>query len=286
MTLEEGKFYIGQVKELPTLEWVSFTGGEPFLLEEQLVELVTYAAKRGLKTECVTNGFWAQSEQEARQQLHPLKAAGLDVLNLSTDTFHQEFIPAERILNGVKAALHLGIKVVLMYVAAKSSNTEDLLRTLEDERICILRPNKKPPTVADRSVLWIESGFLPVGRATVLPRSEWVLDPQASIEGGCPFVLRDISILPGGQVRACCSAGALTKALNLGTVKTQRLSTLIEGASKQPLIKLLAREGPRGLLRSIDPDRQVEPGTHVSKCHLCFTVLSDSKLQEIDLVAE
>ena len=44
---EEAKNYISQAREFPTLKWISFTGGEPFLLPDMLVELVSYVSNLG-----------------------------------------------------------------------------------------------------------------------------------------------------------------------------------------------------------------------------------------------
>jgi len=285
MTHSEVKGYIDQTMEFSTLQWVSFTGGEPFLLSNRLIDHISYASKLGLMTECVTNCFWAHSEQVARHQLSKLVTAGLDVINISADDFHQEFIPFERICNGFNAAMHLGLKVVLMCVTSKSSKQAlDIVRAVGGEKIRIIHPNMETQELTASSAIMVESGFLPAGRAANLPTTEWVLDTHSSFEGGCPFVLRDISILPGGQVLACCSAGALTDVLNLGTVKAQRLSILIEVASQRPIIKILTREGPRGLLRKLNPESHFEPGTYISKCHLCYEMLSDPKMTDLCLV--
>lgn len=74
-------------------EWVSLTGGEPFLEPELVSSFIKYASESGLKTEIVSNGYWGTCFQEATRILEPLKDVGLNALNLSIDDLHQEHIP-------------------------------------------------------------------------------------------------------------------------------------------------------------------------------------------------
>jgi MoaA/NifB/PqqE/SkfB family radical SAM enzyme len=121
MELGEARGYIDQAGEIPSVRWISFTGGEPLLLPEMLRRLIGYASEKGLKTECVTNCFWASTEEEALMHLGRLKDAGLDVINISADDFHQRHIPFDRVRNCYRAAERLGLKVVIMSAVSRSS---------------------------------------------------------------------------------------------------------------------------------------------------------------------
>jgi len=85
MGIDEAFGYIEQAKEIPTVEWISITGGEPFLQQEMLQAVIVFATKQSLLTECVTNCFWAESEQSATIILESIQQKGLDVLNISAD---------------------------------------------------------------------------------------------------------------------------------------------------------------------------------------------------------
>lgn len=283
MTLTEAKIYINQAREFPTLEWISLSGGEPFLLPDMLVELVSHVSNFELKTECVTNCFWAHTERIALKQLRRLSSAGLDVINISADDFHQEFIPFERVRNCFNAAKQLGLKIVIMCVISKSSKLRapEIIKRLGDENIYILRSGIEKPCLEGVTALLVETGFLPAGRATKLPLNERMPNHRPLFGGGCPFVLRDIAVTPEGRVLACCSAGALTNSLDIGNVKSQRLWKIIEEANKRQFIKKLSLDGPRNLLKRLDPNTQVEWDKCINKCHLCFEVLSDPRLGEI-----
>ena len=87
MSLELGLKAIDEATELG-VEWVSFTGGEPFLELELLMHLIKSASEKDLKTEVVTNGYWANTSKKAEQILSSLLELGLDVLNLASEQIH------------------------------------------------------------------------------------------------------------------------------------------------------------------------------------------------------
>src|SRR5262249_34967627 len=65
--------YIDQAADdFPTLRLVVFSGGECFLLRDDLDAAIARATARGLATRCVTNGYWATSPRAARERIAPL----------------------------------------------------------------------------------------------------------------------------------------------------------------------------------------------------------------------
>ncbi|EPC8411228.1 hypothetical protein ACR3AM_005648 [Bacillus thuringiensis] len=69
VTLEQMKKFIKESKELfgEELKGVVFTGGECFLLGDDLVEVISYATKLGLVTRCVSNGYWGKNPRLAKK---------------------------------------------------------------------------------------------------------------------------------------------------------------------------------------------------------------------------
>ena len=276
MELDEALGYIDQTREIPTVEWISFTGGEPFLLPRMVHSLVKYASDRGLQTECVTNCFWASSVEEAEKQLGRLTDVGLDVINISADDFHQRHIPFDRVRNCYRAARRLGLRVVIMSVVARSSTlrVREVAELLGDEGIHIVGGR----TQADAaSALAVETDFIPVGRAAEIPEDEWIIG-DGPIEGPCRVVLRDIAIAPSGRVLPCCSAAGLADAAEVGDARQGRLRSLIEDARRRRLFKVLSMEGPSGLQRLLGSRRRKN---YVNRCHLCYEVLRDPRLSQV-----
>jgi hypothetical protein len=82
-TLEQIRCVLAQAKEVGTVEWIYFEGGEPFLQYPILLEGLEAARDEGFRTGVVTNAYWAETEAD---------------LALSDDAFHHrgEDNPAER----------------------------------------------------------------------------------------------------------------------------------------------------------------------------------------------
>jgi hypothetical protein len=271
----EARSYVDQALEIPGVEWVSLTGGEPFLIPETLSKLVAYASGKGLKTECVTNCFWASTPEEAGKTLGALADAGLTVVNISCDDFHQRHIGFDRVENCFKAARELGLKMVIMCATSRSSELgiREIARRLGEDDIHVLGDGEPRGGV---SALGVETGFIPVGRGEGIPREELVLG-ESPVEGPCRSVLRDIGIAPSGKVLPCCSAAAVVGELVLGNAKEARLRRLIEAAEGRLIFRALMERGPLAIMEAMGP---VSRGYYVSRCHLCYEVVRHPHLNE------
>ena len=274
MSLDEGRDYIDQISSIPSLEWISFTGGEPFLLPGLLNALVEHASARGLRTECVTNCSWAETPEKTMESLSTLKDNGLNVVNISADDFHMEFVSFEKVRNGFEAAKSLGLKTVIMS-AAQAGGTygvAEIINRLGPEEIGTPRDQ----SAVEHSAIAIESRFIPVGRGAGVPPEKWLIG-DSHIEGPCHLVLRDIGIDTKGELLACCSAASLQRRGRLGRVLEEGLQWLLADAREQRLFKVLSEQGPSSLADSLGI--RWREG-FVNRCHLCHEVLEDPRLDE------
>jgi MoaA/NifB/PqqE/SkfB family radical SAM enzyme len=263
MSRYDAQDYIDKASRLQSIEWVSLTGGEP-MLQPSLVEgLVAYASGRGLKTELITNCNWATTLEETSGTLRRLRDAGLDVLNISVDDFHQATIPFERVRRCYEAAKGLGIKMVMMTALRKSSQLHlmDVARLLCDDI-----PSPGEAVCGGNAAIGVESGFAPVGRGALIPREEWCPD-TSPLTGSCQTVLRDIGIKPNGEVLPCCSASATLPGFSLGNLDNWNLDELLKKAWESDVFKILIEHGPVRLLGKAPSE------VYVNKCHLCSEVL-------------
>src|SRR5512140_1959645 len=110
---------IDTVHSFGRLELVVFTGGEPFLMRDDLLEAVEHSARKGLATRIVTNAFWATSPRRALELMTMFQGAGLTEINLSCDDYHQAFIPLERIKFANQACTELGIPCLIGHKVMK-----------------------------------------------------------------------------------------------------------------------------------------------------------------------
>ncbi len=228
-------------------EWVSFSGGEPFLEHDLLNELITLSSGKRLKTEVVTNGFWGQTREDARGVLKPLIEAGMDVLNLSVDDFHGEYVPFDSVRNAYWAAVELGLKIVLMVSTGKESGitSGSLSGLLGDDRVQVAGKRR----ILNPNAVIFETQFTPIGRGADLK-----YDPIQLSEIRCNEVLRDIGIAPNGDVVPCC--GPLGAKNVLGNINAEGLGVILDRAGRDPRYERI-REGFKIQSR------------YSSRCHAC-----------------
>lgn len=115
LTLEQIKGILEQAKAAG-VETIYFEGGEPFLYYALLVRGVDMAYEMGFSVGVVTNGYWAQTVEDALLWLQPL-AGKLDDLSVSCDLFHYSEEMLHQAGNAVQAAERLGIPVGTISVA-------------------------------------------------------------------------------------------------------------------------------------------------------------------------
>ncbi len=93
-----------------------FTGGEPFLKFDLLLELVEASSSLGLPSTFVeTNCFWCRSDEVTWSRMEALRNAGLKGILVSVNPFIVESIPFERIERAVRVGLKVFDGNVLVY---------------------------------------------------------------------------------------------------------------------------------------------------------------------------
>ena len=85
---------------------IHLAGGEPFRDWPRLLSLVRAARDAGLTPleKVETNAYWARTDGITRSRLEQLNALGIDLLVISSDVYHQEFVPMERVRRCVEVA--------------------------------------------------------------------------------------------------------------------------------------------------------------------------------------
>jgi len=261
MSRYDAQDYVARVAEAG-VEWLSLTGGEPMLYPSLVENLVAYASGHGLRTELVTNCNWAETRAKTSSTLKRLVDAGLDVLNISADDFHQAYIPFERVRNAYEAAKGIGLKMVVMSALSRGGGRlSGIAERLGDE---ISAPGSEDQE--RHAAIGIESGFTPVGRGAKLHRKEWFLG-GGSLSGGCGVVLRDLGVKPNGDLLPCCSASATLPEFTLGNLDDSNIGELLAKAWESDVYRVLSERGPMGL-HDKPPN-----GVFVNKCHLCHETL-------------
>ena len=107
MPLELAFRLIKEAAELGKFSSIGFTGGEPMLFLDELLQIGRRLKGYGLPFTIATAAHWAKSEKRAHEILEELAKVGLCRLNVSYDPSHAKFIPKKSILSAITASSHL-----------------------------------------------------------------------------------------------------------------------------------------------------------------------------------
>jgi MoaA/NifB/PqqE/SkfB family radical SAM enzyme len=248
---------------------LSLTGGEPFYNLEHFKQICAYGALHGMFVSAVTNAYWASSMEEAVQILR--QNTGLRMISVSTDVYHQMYIPFERVRNAVAAARDCG---VLCSVAICTENEDDPgYKRILDE-VYQLLPQEQVFTAltfaAGRALKRLDSSKYPL--TTEVPVS-------ACAAGSSPI------ILPDGRVIACIGPVIDLQSshpLVLGDLKEHPLHDILDRAELNPILHTIRVWGPRKLIQMISDAGLGEhlPTRYIrnSMCNACYSLMSNPKI--------
>lgn len=245
---------------------LSLTGGEPFYDLDYLEKVIKFANNRGLIVNVVTNAFWAKTKEDASKILKRFPMIG--VLAISTDIYHQKYIPLERIRNAVMAAKEYGIN----YNIHITVNNEDEYQTIHSDLKDIVDAEKI-----------ISVSTLPSGRAKNTKSLAHKTSDQpplsACTAGSSP------TIFPDGNILACMGPLMDLKEKNpfiLGNLKEKPLYQILDEAEKNTLLHTLRVWGPQEIITLLEKNdmKELLPKEYVqgSVCTTCYKLLSNSKI--------
>ncbi len=276
------KDMIDTVNSWGLLELVVFTGGEPFLFRNRLVELVEHCSSLNVMTRIVTSAYWATSKEVALARLSELLTAGLTEINFSVDDFHQEFVSLDCIGNAMDAAEELGIPYLLAHKQFRSSTiTHEYLESALERKLIQFRPGEQNPPCN-----LISTGItVPIGRGSnSVSSDEWM--PSESDKpwvGACSSVMESIVVAPSMDVEICCGITRRSlPELTIGSLKEQSLSEILRQGNQDLIVNWLALEGPESIRQFVlahNPNLEL-PERYANSCHLCDTLFSNETVRE------
>jgi MoaA/NifB/PqqE/SkfB family radical SAM enzyme len=248
MTLHQIQEILDQAKEMETVDWIYFEGGEPFLYYGVLHSGVELASGHGFQVGIVSNGYWATDRDDAVTCLKPF-AGLIQDLSISSDSYHWSKKLGQRTKNAVEAAEKLSIPVGVISVAQPEAANVDSA-----------------------------SGQIPTGESAVVFRGRAVekLAARAAQRdweqyAECPFEdLREperVHVDPLGNVHIC-------QGISLGNVFNEPLGKIFDqyDPDAHPITGPLLRGGPAELVRHYDLDCKQN---YADACHLCCEARSE-----------
>jgi hypothetical protein len=266
---------IDEAARVPSLERIGFSGGECFLLGRALDELVGHAAERGFATRVVTNGYWAVTSGAARARTDALRGRGLDEMMLSTGTFHQRFVPVERVIAAARAAADAGITT---RVSVETCDQSSFDAAALDDALADL--------IAARTVHVSRDPWIPdAGRRGEgeLSHEHYLADTGPHGTGRCTQVLDVISVTPAQQLLACCGLPCeQLPRLRIGSVADRALDEVL-CSTPDDLLKLwLHVAGPAGIAAFVASH---VPGYALPRtatiCQACVALQQDERAMRV-----
>ncbi|MBJ7262446.1 MAG: radical SAM protein [Burkholderiaceae bacterium] len=265
LTLEEIKSAIRQAhRSFPSIEVVVFSGGETFLLKDDLISAIAYATELGLLTRCVTNGFWGKAEHVAHRTVQSLVAAGLTEINISTGADHQEFVPFASVETASRCLVEGKIRTLVTIEADKPDGV--CMETALNSPIFGTLLREQPGLFSLQSNSWMPFKTNYEDRRVSLARG--------SLETGCKQLLTNIVVTPYKKMSACCG---LTfehiPELTLGDLNDENMTSLYEMARKDFLKIWIHTDGPSVIMRKLfgeDIDDDLAQFKHI--CQACVVL--------------
>jgi hypothetical protein len=266
---------IDEARRVPSIELIGFTGGECFTLGAHLDELVGHAADLGFTTRVITNGYWAVDEPAATERVRRLRARGLDEMMLSTGTFHQAFVPVERIVHGARAAASAGVLTRISVEDCDQSAFDDGVLRAELAELVAARK-----VFLGRDPWTTDAG----GRGRAALSHERILGEGSSRAGGaCAHVMTVIAVTPNQELVSCCGypLEELPR-LRIGSVADRALDEVLRDAPDGLLKMWLHVAGPAGIAAFVAehlPGYELPPSATI--CQSCVALQRDERAMRV-----
>ncbi len=257
-TVKQISQILDESKNIGTVQWVFFEGGEPFLFFPILIEGIKRAHQLDFKVGVVTNAYGALSEEDAELWLKPLADAGVSYINISNDSLHYGDAKQNPAATAIGVAERLGIAT---------------------SPICL----DKPKVEVQQSDTGEKGQPIVGGTVTFRGRAVEKLSgdlPRKSINElhECPFEdlidPKRVHIDAYGNVQIC-------QGIIMGNCWETPLSELVRDydAQKHHICGPLVRGGPARLVEEYGLEVEKE---YIDECHLCYT----ARLVLLDKVPE
>lgn len=253
------------------LRLVVFSGGECFLLGDDLFKAIAHASALGLLTRCVSNGYWGKNPAQAAATAGKLRKAGISEMNFSTGKDHVEWVPLTSVIGAAKALADAGIPV-LVTVEQDTPESSIAAQLLQDPCAAELRKD-------DRMRVQFNS-WMPFYDTSETRKPIDHRDQQ--LRTGCDQVFENVVLTPHQEISACCG-------LTFEHIPEMKLGRYREGtlysdytAQSDDFMKVWLRtEGPYSILEQTLPEgHALDMESIVHPCQACAHLHTDPQLRQ------
>ena len=248
---------IDQAAEVEGISYIGFSGGEPFLYYDLLKNGLAHARLRGFATSVATNGFWGSWPDEILQQR--LSALQIDKIFLSTDYYHQQYVPGSSVERAIFAARTIGISINVGIGETRSHTSGAHFQQMGDSKYLLA---------------FYTYPYIRAGRAAGFPEAEFFQPSEIPVERCASNGL--ISVMYDGKVFPCCKQQVFSTALTLGNLYNSSLKDILSSSDNAALMRCLSN--PRCLRKMLEEKGLTGP--FPSACDSCSSIFGDGNSLE------
>lgn len=256
-----------------TLQLVVFSGGECFLLNDDLFQCIAVATKCGLSTRCVTNAYWGKSYKKAKKISKNLHDSGCGEVNISTGVEHSEWVSTDAVVNAAKALLSEGMAVVVT-VEKDVEGSTFLARFVERQDVReLMRCDKF--LIKSNTWMYFKKNHLERGS----------VDDSLSLESGCDQLFNSIVVTPHQMVSSCCGITFEHQPeMIIGDLRVKDIASIYKAQIGDMLKMAISSVGPYKLLEQLyGKDSQCMESLRNAN-HICEACLLLSKKESEEKV--
>jgi hypothetical protein len=261
------------------ITYLGFSGGEPFLYPEFLIQVSQRAAALGFRFDKImTNGVWFADQTHLEKVLGELAAAGYrGKLGLSVDKFHGRHL--EQLVLFCRTARRIFARDNILSLSYASRRPDQGLTPIQHlaqalggalhwsrvlERYLLVTPD------LTLTVNW--NHLAPVERAADFG-PDW--DGVWFVEDYCEGPGQALVVTPRGDVKPCCGFASDLDQLTIGNIYKDRLKDIVRRARRHPYVGTVFRRGLSAIRDDIlARDPQALPGATSNHCFFCWYVLA------------
>jgi hypothetical protein len=245
MTLAFIRDVIQQAAAIDSIKEIYFEGGEPFLYHPILLEGAKEARRQGFSVGIVSNGWFAETLDDAKTWLRPFTELGEVSFSFSDDDYHGDAANGDTPAARARAAAEqLGLEAGSITI----------------EPPCGEYDPKKPGEPILGGGVRFRGRAVDTLAVPSLPRKLWEQFDRCPDEDWDDIGRLHLDAY--GNLFAC-------QGIVVGNLAKQSLREVVEAWDPQehPVVAALQRGGPAELVRAFDLDLD---GAYLDACHLCF----------------
>jgi MoaA/NifB/PqqE/SkfB family radical SAM enzyme len=268
---------LASLKNTKHMFWQHLSGGEIFLEEERLFDIIRTIRKHFKKDIGLsTNAFWAKEEEQTINKLKTLEGMGVTGIALSADYYHQQCmrIKGPQLLAKLLKERNLNTHSYIMGArlasdvlhAEEINNQSEKIAAEVNQNLDLPYAKATERSIGKGSLINVpKKKGVPQGKCTEL---------NTCLGERSPFNPAMIWIDPYGNVSICYG-------VIIGNLHQQSLNDIVENYNpeKFPYLQELAEHGPKTLYNACLEKGIEMPTEYYDECDLCYQ--SRLKLKEI-----